>query len=373
MSFSLDTYLEELRPLINVDCGTYTIEGIASIAKIMEKKYTDMGWTVKQVDCGIAGKGLEARNKPDAEHIDVLLIGHMDTVFPVGTVAERPMTQDAKRAYGPGVADMKAGLLTTVYALRAIDKAILDKLSICMCMNPDEEVGSLYSKEWLTSVAKKSKQVLVPEPGRANGDLVKARKGNGMYSIEFNGKAAHAGNDPQNGRSAITELAHWVLAINKLTNFESGLTFNIGVVKGGTVGNVVPDYAEATLDARFWDNDEYQKAHDSINAMTKTPFLDGVSITVTRKSHKPSMVPSKETKVLMALVEACAKEINLPIGWQEVGGGSDANLTSFLGVPSLDGFGPAGGGFHSLTEYIELSSIEPRIQLLQKVLMKIAS
>ncbi|HIF9213666.1 TPA: M20 family metallopeptidase [Photobacterium damselae] len=372
MSFSLEQYLEELRPLINVDCGTLTKEGIEVIANQMAEKYQTLGWNVKRVDCGAAGTGLEVRNKPEADHIDVMLIGHMDTVFPVGTAAARPMTTDAEKAYGPGVSDMKSGLLNIVYAIRTLDPTVLEKLSICVCMNPDEEIGSLHSETWLKSVAASAKHVLVAEAARADGSLVKARKGMARYRLTFNGKAAHAGNEPEKGRSAITEMANWILAINQLTNFETGTTFNVGIVKGGAGANIVPDLAEAVVDIRFWDNEEYAQADSHIRALADTPFVDGVSITLDREAHKPSMVPSTQTEALMTLVEQSGQEEGINITWQAVGGGSDANLTAVLGIPTLDGLGPIGAGFHSADEYLVLDSIEPRIRLLQNVLGKIA-
>ncbi|KJG13059.1 M20 family metallopeptidase [Photobacterium iliopiscarium] len=372
MSFSLNNYLEELRPLINLDCGTLTVDGIDVVATTMAQKYLDLGWNVKRIDCGIAGTGLEVRNKPQADHIDVMLIGHMDTVFPVGTAAARPMTHDNERAYGPGVSDMKSGLLSVVYALRDLDPTALDALSICVCMNPDEEIGSLHSETWLKSVAVNAKHVLVAEAARADGSLVKARKGMARYRLSFHGKAAHAGNEPQNGRSAITEMAHWILAINALTDFDSGTTLNAGVVSGGTGANIVPDFAEVVVDVRFWDNDEYAAVDAQIRTLTETPFVDGVTITVEREAHKPSMVPSPQTEVLMAQVEAVGKELGIDITWQAVGGGSDANLTAVLGIPTLDGLGPIGAGFHSADEWLDLASIEPRIRLLQQVLVKIS-
>ncbi|MCD9544386.1 M20/M25/M40 family metallo-hydrolase [Photobacterium carnosum] len=372
MSFSLNNYLEELRPLINLDCGTLTVDGIDVIATTMAQKYLDLGWNVKRIDCGIAGTGLEVRNKPLADHIDVMLIGHMDTVFPIGTAAARPMTHDNERAYGPGVSDMKSGLLSVVYALRDLDPTALDALSICVCMNPDEEIGSLHSETWLKSVAVNAKHVLVAEAARADGSLVKARKGMARYRLSFHGKAAHAGNEPQNGRSAITEMAHWILAINAMTDFDSGTTLNAGVVSGGAGANIVPDFAEVVVDVRFWDNDEYAAVDAQIRTLTETPFIDGVTITVEREAHKPSMVPSPQTEVLMAQVEAVGKELGIDITWQAVGGGSDANLTAVLGIPTLDGFGPIGAGFHSADEWLDLASIEPRIRLLQQVLVKIS-
>ena len=373
MNFSLTDYLDELRPLIDVDCGTYTIEGIEVIANQMAKKYESMkGWSVKRVDCGKAGIGLEVRNKPEADCIDVMMIGHMDTVFPVGTVAERPMSIDSDKAYGPGVSDMKSGLLSVVYALRNLDQKVLDKLSICVCMNPDEETGSADSVDWIQNTAKKAKNVLVAEAARADGSLVKARKGMAGYKITFKGKAAHAGNEPEKGRSAITEMANWILALNSMTNFESGTTLNVGVVSGGAGGNIVPDLATAVVDVRFWDNAEYDQVNATINNMIETPFIDGVSITIDREAYKPSMVPTKLTESLMVLIDESAQALNIDIDWKEVGGGSDANNTAILGIPTIDGLGPIGANFHSADEYLLLASIEPRINLLMKVLTKLA-
>ncbi|MGY0615236.1 M20 family metallopeptidase [Vibrio sp. FJH11] len=373
MLFSLKDYLEELRPLINVDCGTYTTDGIEFIASQFEAKFQALpGWNVKRIDCGKAGVGLEIRNKPEAEQIDVMLIGHMDTVFPIGTVERRPMSMDENKAYGPGVSDMKSGLLNIVHAMRNLDKAVLEKLSICICMNPDEETGSLDSVDWIQSVAKNAQNVLVAEAARADGGLVKARKGMARYKISFNGVAAHAGNEPENGRSAITEMANWILAINAMTNFNSGTTLNVGIVSGGNGANIVPAQAEAIVDVRFWSNEEYDEVDTKLNGLVETPFIDGVSIQLDREAYKPSMLPSVQTEGLMALVEKAASELSIDINWKEVGGGSDANNTAILGVPTLDGFGPIGAGFHSEQEYLLLESIEPRIKMLMRVLEKLA-
>lgn len=373
MNFSLNDYLAELRPLIDVDCGTYTVDGIKFIADQFEAKFAELaGWQVKRIDCAKAGVGLEIRNKPEAEQIDVMLIGHMDTVFPVGTAELRPMTTDAEKAYGPGVSDMKSGLLNVVYAMRNLDQAALDKLSICICMNPDEETGSLDSVDWIQATAKQAKNVLVAEAARADGGLVKARKGMARYKLTFSGVAAHAGNEPENGRSAITEMAHWIIAVNAMTNFESGTTLNVGIVSGGAGANIVPEHAEAIVDVRFWSNAEYDDVDTELNGLTQRPFIDGVSVQLEREAYKPSMVPSEQTESLMALVEEAADELSIDINWKEVGGGSDANNTAILGVPTLDGLGPIGAGFHSDQEYLLLESIEPRIKMLMRVLEKLA-
>lgn len=365
----LDQYIEELRPLINVDCGTNTPEGVNQIAKLMQKKYQDLGWHTELVDLGsVVGNGVFATNKPDAQQYDVLLVGHLDTVFPVGTVAERPMSNDDHRAYGPGVADMKSGLLNILWAIRQLDNADLNRLSIAVTMNPDEEIGSPHSHKWIGEYAKKSKCVLVAEAARIDGSLVKARKGAANYKLSFVGKASHAGNSPEQGRSTINELAHWILAINQLAKPDVGTTLNVGIVKGGDAANIVPDKAEAIVDLRYRSNEEYTRVNQALIDMTKTSFTPDIKITLTPLSMSPAMDPTSETEKLMALVERCGKEEGIEITWQSVGGGSDANHTAALGIPSLDGFGPIGGNFHSPLEYLDLDSVLPRIKLLKRVI-----
>ncbi|MFK0570203.1 M20 family metallopeptidase [Endozoicomonas sp.] len=372
-NFTIEQYLEELKPLINVDCGTWTPAGVSQIADIMTEKYQSIGWQVsRQSFDEKVGPGLLATNKPEAEEYDIMLIGHMDTVFPEGTIAEWSMTTDGEQAYGPGVADMKSGLLNMFKAVSQLPEDVADRLSICVCMNPDEEIGSTYSGDWLKSIAMKSRYVLVAEAARADGSLVKARKGLAAYKIEFKGKAAHAGNEPEKGISSITELAHWITTLNRETNFETGTTLNFGVVEGGTVGNVVPDYASAVLDIRFWDNDDYTRVEQKIHQMQENPSLQGIEITLTREAHKPAFTPNEGSEKLMAVIEKSGQDMGLNITWQAVGGGSDANLTGSLGIPTVDGLGPIGGAMHSRNEFLVLNSIGPRLTLLKNVLINLS-
>jgi len=365
---NLDHYIEELKTLVNVDCGTQTTAGVATVAGIIEALWQREGWHAEQVDLGDkVGPGVFVSNKPQAEQFDVLLVGHLDTVFAPGTVAERPMSEDATRLYGPGVSDMKSGLLNILWAMRELDAADKDRLAIAVAMNPDEETGSVYSHAWIGELAKRSRRVLVCEAARADGSLVKARKGMAGYHLTFSGVAAHAGNDPEKGRSAITALAHAVTAINALTDWDCGTTLNVGVIRGGSAANVVADSAFAELDVRFWENDEYDRVNQALDAMCEKGFLEGVTTTLTRVNHKPAMAASDATQQLMQLVEQAGKEEGIAITWQAVGGGSDANHTAALGIPTLDGLGPIGAGFHSPAEWLDKASIEPRIRLLKRI------
>ena len=365
---NLDHYIEELKTLVNVDCGTQTTAGVATVAGIMQTLWQREGWHAEQVDLGDkVGPGVFVSNRPQAERFDVLLVGHLDTVFAPGTVAERPMSEDDSRLYGPGVSDMKSGLLNILWAMRGPDAADKDRLAIAVAMNPDEETGSVHSHAWIGELAKRSRCVLVCEAARADGSLVKARKGMAGYHLTFSGVAAHAGNDPEKGRSAITALAHAVTAINALTDWDRGTTLNVGVIRGGSAANVVADSAFAELDVRFWENDEYDRVNQALDALCRNGFLEGVATSLTRVNHKPAMAASEATRQLMQLVEKAGKEEGIAITWQAVGGGSDANHTAALGVPTLDGLGPIGAGFHSPAEWLDKASIEPRIRLLKRV------
>lgn len=365
---NLEHYIDELKTLVNVDCGTKTLDGVATVAGIMQLFWQAEGWHTEQIDLGDkVGPGVLVTNKPQAEQFDVLLVGHLDTVFAPGTVAQRPLTQDETRLYGPGVSDMKSGLLNILWAMRGLDAADNARLSIAVAMNPDEETGSVYSHEWIGELAKRSRCVLVCEAARADGSLVKARKGMAGYQLTFSGVAAHAGNDPEKGRSAIVALVHSILAINGLADLARGTTLNVGVINGGSAGNVVADCASAELDVRFWENDEYDRVHQQLQALCAQGFLEGVTTSIVRVNHKPAMAASDETRALMQLVEKAGSEEGIAITWQAVGGGSDANHTAALGIPTLDGFGPTGAGFHSPAEWLEIASIEPRIKLLKRV------
>lgn len=365
---NLKHYIDELKTLVNVDCGTMTLDGVATVAGIMQRLWQAEGWHTEQVNLGDkVGPGVFVTNKPQADKFDVLLVGHLDTVFAPGTVAQRPLSQDETRLYGPGVSDMKSGLLNILWAMRGLDVADKQRLSIAVAMNPDEETGSVHSHEWIGELAKRSRCVLVCEAARADGSLVKARKGMAGYQLTFSGVAAHAGNDPEKGRSAITALAHSIMAINHLTDFTRGTTLNVGVVSGGSSGNVVADSATAQLDVRFWENDEYHRIHRALEDLCAQGFLEGVTTTLTRVNHKPAMATSDDTRALMQMVEKAGDAEGIAITWQAVGGGSDANHTAALGIPTLDGFGPTGAGFHSPAEWLETASIEPRIRLLKRV------
>lgn len=370
ISFDLTAYLKDLEYLVNIDSGSNHPEGITQVASFFSERFSQLGWDVKVHSFGLsAGPCLEIVNSSDARHYDVLLMGHMDTVFKVGTAAERPFTIKEDKAFGPGVIDMKPGLLYIYYVLRQMHEiGMLKGASVCVALNCDEEISSKFSRPWLEELSKKSKYVLVLEAARADGNLVNKRKGIGRYSLAFNGLASHAGVDPEKGCSAIQELAHWILALHGMTNYQTGTTVNIGVVSGGTNVNVVADSAKAEVDVRICDLAEAVKIEALMNDLVAFPRTKGVTATVSGGVTRPPMNPSETTLGLCSIVEQIGSDLGINIGWTFTGGGSDGCFSANLGVPTIDGLGPVGGGAHGTGEYLVVSSIEPRFHLLRRLI-----
>jgi glutamate carboxypeptidase len=371
-NFNLDKYLKELEFLVNTDSGSYDFEGTKKVGDYFEKIYKELGWTVKSFNFDDRiGPCLEIRNI-DSEEIDILLVGHMDTVFSKGTSESRPFTIKEDKAYGPGVADMKSGLLSMYYTLKSLNLSDFKmRPSICVALNSDEEIGSIFSCEWIKKLASKSKYAFVLEPGRKNGDLVNERKGVFKYNIELIGVASHAGVEPEKGISAISELAYWIIELNKLTNLEIGTTINTGIISGGTAANVVAKEANAVVDVRYKHQNEIIKIENSIKNLLQHSKFVGIKPNVNRSGFRPPMNPTEDSKKLFEIIDNVGEKLNMDFNWAATGGGSDANFIAAEGVPTADALGPIGGGTHGADEYIEINSIEFRFKLLREVIIRI--
>lgn len=370
--FDLQKYLNELEMLVNIDSGSYDVEGIKKIAHYFEALYKELGWTVEFLLFNDqVGPCLEIRNTVH-EKIDILLTGHLDTVFPIGTSVLRPFSIKDNRAYGPGVADMKSGLLSLYYTIKSLNfEKLKDKPSICIALNSHEEISSLYSYKWIQQLATKSRYAFVLEPARKNGDLVRARKGILKYSINLTGVSAHAGVEPEKGISAINELAYWIMELNKLTNYDMGTTLNVGLISGGTAPNVVAENANAVIDVRFSCVNEIKKLDQLFNHLEQHASAMGIKSNINRVGFRPPMNPTQKSEELIDIANSIGKKLNIQFGWTTTGGGSDANFISAEGVPTIDALGPIGGGTHGVDEYIEINSIEPRINLLRELLIEV--
>lgn len=257
----LESYLKDLAEIVDFDSGSCNTAGVTRAAEIMKRHYESIGWSAELVDLGeTVGRGLFATNKPGAEKFDILFNAHLDTVFADGTAAERPFAVADGRATGPGCADCKAGVTAIFHALKNARPEDLGRLAIAVCHNPDEEISSPASRGWLQDMAAKSRFAVVCEASRPSGAFVRARKGRSVWRIVVHGTAAHAGNNPQDGRSAVLAAAHLTIALTALQDLETkGTSVTVGVISGGTVCNIVPDTCTMELDVRYRRDEDGQE------------------------------------------------------------------------------------------------------------------
>ena len=293
---------------------------------------------------------------------------HLDTVFPEGTVAERPFKIEGDRVTGPGCADCKAGVIAILHALKAARKEDLDRLAILVCYNPDEEVSSISSRGWLVEQAKTAKYAIVCEPGRANGGFVRSRKGRTVWDIAVHGVSAHAGNAPQDGRSAVLAAAHLTIALSALQDLEGrGTSVTVGVVHGSTVCKTVPDLCTLKIDTRVKSDEDGEYLKKSIRELAQKNWGDGITVEAKIASDSPAMPFTDRTKALVDIVNEAARRAGYDATWVDAGGGSDANKIAAYTIV-VDGVAPAGSGFHSAKENLQIPTIENRVETLKNVL-----
>jgi len=298
----------------------------------------------------------------------ILILGHLDTVHPVGTVNDNPCRVEDDRLYGPGCYDMKAGIYLALTALGELSSPAATKLPVDFLLVPDEETGSHASRAAIEDYAARARYVLVTEPARANGGrCVTARKGTGMVKLATRGRPAHAGVAHEKGRSAIREMAHQVLALEAMTDYERGVTVSVGTISGGTVTNTVPEHCRVMVDFRVPD----MAAADDLLARIRalTPVNPDVELDVDVELNRPPMVKTDAQTALLARAQACAREAGFELTDAPMtGGGSDANFTAALGIPTLDGLGADGDGAHTLWEYVQVSTLPARLDFWRRLL-----
>ena len=371
----MDCYQKELAYLVNIDSSSSEPVGAGKVAEFFKEQYEQLGWHVEALALAPSiGNCLKITNEP-ADHYDVLLLAHLDTVFPLGTAAKRPFSVQGNRAMGPGVVDCKGGALSGLYVLRALQKkGQLKGKHICVFLNTDHEgISSRYSKTVNQQLAKVSDCVLVLECGRANGNLVYQRKGIARYHLTVNGRSAHAGVDYKSGRNAIEELAYWIIALQRATDLSKETTVNVGLVEGGTVINAVPGLAKAAVDVRYYDKKEISRIEQLMHDLKQHPHVPDTQVEIEGGITRPPMLPSGKTRELMKLIEEQGKRVGVDFGWTASGGGSDGSFSADAGAPTIDGLGPVGGGAHTEREYMELDSVIPRARLLASVIEEILS
>jgi glutamate carboxypeptidase len=361
-------YLETLKELVRLESPTHNKSANDKVADYLEDLLRNDAWAVERLSQGGVGDQLVARQETTG-NTSTLILCHFDTVWEIGTLGQMPLREEADKLYGPGVLDMKAGITTAIHALKIIKKNKLTlKGPVTVLLTSDEETGSEHSQHLIESQAKLHDRVLVLEPSRDDGALKVGRKGIGGFEVSFKGVSAHAGNNPKDGASAIKELANFLFFAESLTDYEKGTTVNLTVAKGGTVSNVIPEEAHASLDMRAMKLSEAERVEKELRGYKAKDSR--VSITMTGGVNRPPLEFDEKNQKLFAEAKEAMKTLGFDLEGAVVGGGSDGNFTSALGVPTLDGLGSAGEGPHARFEHIRITETLDRLALLTALLVE---
>lgn len=367
-------FTNDLQYLVNTDSGSYYREGVNKVGDWFAEKFTDMGWQIKWYDPAPEVNGRSFLTFPHNEDkFDLLILCHLDTVFPAGEAKKRPFSIDGDKLRGPGVSDMKSGLLFTYYALKQLQQENKLTANIGVFFNGEHEISCPNTRTLIEELSLKSKVAITSEAARANGAYVNRRKGVGRYKLIFLGRSAHSGVNPEDGIDAVNELAHWVLFLNKLSDQEKGIYVNSGIVKGGLSVNAVPGEAEIFVDTRFFDIESGMAIDKKIKRMSEHPFNKGIQIKIEGSIKRPPMIPTAETEKLCKIIEQVGKENHLDVTWATSGGGSDASFAAALGIPAVCGLTAVGGNFHSELEYLETKDIDARFNVYKESIYRLST
>ena len=351
-----DAAVSLLRRLVEIESPTGSA-GVREVAEVMAGELRARGAEATVLEGGHVRADL-----PGPEPA-LALVGHCDTVWPKGTLATMPFTAEADIARGPGVYDMKGCL---VLLLAAIDEAGSGRRALRVFLTADEEQGSRTAREPLREAVEGVAAAFVVEPPTAEGHLKTSRKGLGRFRISVEGRPAHAGTNLREGASAVEELAQQVIRVHALTDHKRGVSVNVGTISGGTAENVVAAHAEARLDVRVTHAADVEAVEGALRSLE--PVVSGTTITVTGTWTRPPLVPTAESRQLLAKAQEHARALGLDLREAASGGGSDANLISSWGIPVLDGLGAEGGGAHAHHEHVRLDTLSVRAQLLARLL-----
>lgn len=364
--------IDLLRDVVNIDSGSYDKAGVDAVGARFERHFAEHGISSRRESHGTFGDALHAEvAKPGSNEKPVLLMGHRDTVFGKGEAGRRPFTIKDKRAYGPGVADMKAGVVMNVFVATAFHKFGGSPHPIKVLITSDEEIGSPSSRPVIEREGRAARAVFNSEPGRPTGNVVTSRKGGIFMHMAVTGKAAHSGANFAAGISAIGELAHKIIQIHALTDLTKGITLNVGLVSGGQSVNTTAPYAEGQIDMRYVDPKERATVMAEIERIIATPYVPGTSAVLTIKGEFVPVVQSEASRALFEGYQAAAKQAGLTTLEGEFSGGcADSGFTAAVGTPTICGVGPVGGLAHTPEEYLELDSIVPRAQTLALAILR---
>ena len=362
--------------LVDIDSSSHDKAGTDQVADRLGAFFSEYGMSTEAADGPRFGRATFTRTGaglPDPARKGILLIGHRDTVFPKGEPTRRPFRIEGERAYGPGVSDMKAGLVMQAFVLAAIHRHDAIDMPVTMMTTADEEISSPFSRPHLEREARQALAVLNAEPGRPNGGVVIARKGSVFFDLGVVGKPAHSGVNFFEGASAVTALAHKVLELDRLTDESRGITMNVGTLVGGQSVNTVAASARAQLDLRYIDPMHRDEIVEKVMRIAQTEHLPG---TAAEASIFGEMVPMPERPSTMALL-AMYKDAAAHAGFEShgvfTGGCSDSGFTSAIGAPTLCAVGPTGGKAHTPDEFMEVPTFLPRTHALARTILAIAA
>ena len=368
-----EAILSAIRALVEHESKSRAEGPLNELADFVAAQLRDLGGGVELIAEPGYGTHLRARFDfgHDTREPHLLVIGHLDTVWPLGTLARLPFRITPEgHAHGPGIFDMKSGIAILLEAIRTIrQQELATKRPLTVLLTCDEEIGSKTSRPLVEEETQNAAAALVLEPPVTGGIVKTGRKGIGTFTIRALGRAAHAGLDPAKGVNAIVELAHQTVRLAALNNYEQGVTVSVGIVNGGTGINVVPAEAEAKVDVRFWTSEDGEQVVNAIRGLT--PALAEAQLEITGGVNRPPMPRSERNIALFEHARELAAEIGFALEDTVVGGGSDGNFTAALGVPTLDGLGVDGAGAHAEHEHILISDIPRRAALLTRLLQTV--
>jgi glutamate carboxypeptidase len=355
--------------LVAQNSYTRNVAGVNAVGAMLEQAFALPGLTLRRQPGGEGTGDHLFWSTPAAAAGYVVLVGHHDTVFPPGHF-DAWREQDG-RAHGPGCLDMKGGLALIWGVLKVLaDAGMLAEVPLVLACVADEETGSLDAKAHLQALARGARAALVFEAGRKHDAIITRRRGVAGVRVVATGRAAHAGNAHHEGKNAIWTLARFVDAAQALTDYERGLTLNVGLISGGTSANTVPERAEATIDIRFEDTHAAQELLTRLREVAERVALPGTHLELLGGIKRPALARTPESAALCESYARCQQLAGL--GCEEagiIGGGSDANTLASAGVPAIDGLGPRGSGFHTTEEYAELASFKPKAEALLRWLL----
>lgn len=337
------------------------------LKEIFLKRLGD-GWNLETIENETAGDHLLFSQASPQDGPRVLFLSHFDTVWEVDAI---PLTEKQNNIHGPGIFDMKAGLLSSIWATHSLKSTLkILPFSPVFLFTSDEEVGSKTSRGLIEQVAKTCDAVLVMEPPvTGSGALKTERKGVGRYTLKVQGISAHAGNHHEDGVSAIHELAQHIIELEKLTNYEKGTTVNVGTIKGGTSSNVVSEYAEADIDFRVTSYEEANKIIKTLESLTA--YHPGAQVSIEGELNRPPLEKNDNNRQLYTKAVKAGERVGIEISEAKAGGGSDGNFTSALGIPTLDGLGIPGDGPHAIHEHIQFDRFTERCALIAELCLEI--